>query len=128
MDKKTYIWILVAVIIVLIIGFTYLIVRAQTVEVKLKWDHYPDYGSPDAEFIKVYELNADSTIKEFKGQVSVLIDSIIITINKEDKIYLFGVTAIDSVGNESLKFKSENTASLDGKSAKSPSGLNATWN
>ena len=104
MSKKTWIWLLTFLSIILLILISYVIVKGGQVTLKISWRHYAEYGSPDTEFIKVYELAPDTTIIDFIGQTSVQNDSLIFSIKKENKIYYFGVTAIDSTGNEELTF------------------------
>jgi len=104
MSKKTWIWLLTFLSIILLILISYVIVKGGQVTLKISWRHYAEYGSPDAEFIKVYELAPDTTIINFIGQTLVQNDSLIFSIKKENKIYYFGVTAIDSTGNEELTF------------------------
>jgi len=105
MKKSTWIWIVTILLCVSLLLISYLIVKAQTLELRISWQHYAEYGSPDAEFIKIYELTSDTIIVRFIGQTSVSNDSLIFSISKEDRIYYFGATAIDSNKNESLIFK-----------------------
>ena len=123
--QKKYIIGLTIFVCVLLIFISYLVLKADTKNVVVSWNHYSDYGSPDAEFIKIYELKPDSTIKQYLGAVSVNIDSFVYPINFENRLYYFGVTAVDSSENENRTFP--NVAILDSEAPINPLGTKARW-
>ena len=108
MNKKTWIYILTAIIIILLIFSSYLIVKAQSQQIKVSWDKYDNTGiNSDAFKILIYEIKKDSLgnwIRDIKLGETFIADT---TFNftywqkPEDRIYYYSISAIDTAGNES---------------------------
>lgn len=103
MSTKTVKWILLIVGIILIILAFMIVGSSQDRQFYINWNYYFEKGSPDGAFLRIYELNPDSTI------LRIMADSVNIswtthrfTIVEDDKQHYFTITAIDTANNESI--------------------------
>jgi len=111
-NKKILIWGLIGIGILVLLLLGYLSLTADTVEKKIVWNYYPDYGSSDVEVLRIswYKYSNDTTIVDSKDiDVSVL-DSFKITTFETDYIYKICMYAIDTTGLMSI---SSNVVILD---------------
>ena len=111
-NNKVLIWGLIGIGILVLLLLGYLSLTADTVEKKISWNYYPDYGSGDVEVLRITidKFSNDTTIIDSKDiDVSVL-DSFKITTFETNFIYDICIYAIDTTGLISMP---SNTVTLD---------------
>ena len=107
MKQKTWIYILTVIIILLFVFASYLIVKAQSKQIKLSWKKYYNTGvNSDASKILIYEIKKDSLgdwIRDIKLGETDIADTIFnFTYWEKPKINkYYSISAIDTAGNES---------------------------
>lgn len=102
MNKKIVIWGLVAMVILILLLLGYLSLTASTVERKVSWDYYPDYGSPDVEYLNIEweKLNPDTTLIG-TGSINLVspLDTVRTVVFEKGFIYRIYMVAVDLAGN-----------------------------
>lgn len=102
MNRKIVIWGLVAMVILILLLLGYLSLTASTVERKVSWDYYPDYGSPDVDYLNIEweKCNVD-TILIGTGSINLIspLDTIRAVTFEKGFIYRIHMVAVDSAGN-----------------------------
>ena len=104
MTNKTMRWILLAAGILLIV-LAFLIKDALSGDRKffIEWDLYTVTGSPDAIKLRVLEVNATETalVKVWSDSVNINWTTHQFTIQNDNQLHYFVMTAVDTAGNES---------------------------
>ena len=104
MSTKTLRWIILAIALVLIV-LAFLISDALSGdrEFWIDWDLYTATGSPDAVKLRVLEVNQAGTaiVKVWNDSISVNWTTHKFTIQDDNQLHYFVMTAVDGAGNES---------------------------
>ena len=104
MSTKTLRWIILAIALVLIV-LAFLISDALSGdrEFWIDWDLYTATGSPDAVKLRVLEVNQAGTaiVKVWNDSISVNWTTHKFTIQDDNQLHYFVMTAVDTAGNES---------------------------
>jgi len=100
MSTKTIKWILLGTgILLIILAF---MVKGQDRSFFISWDYYFDTGSSDVTKLKIYEVNADTVVtKVMSDSINPSWTTHRFTIQDDNQLHYFTVTAVDSAGNES---------------------------
>ena len=72
--------------------------------VSFSWRYYPDYGSDDADKLTIYEVSISDTIvivKTVCDSLPITVSSYSKSMEYDDKVHYFVMTATDTAGNES---------------------------
>ena len=111
-NKKVLVWGLIGIGIFVLLLLGYLSLTADTVERKISWDYYPDYGSNDVDSLRIswYKYSNDTTIIDAKDISVSVLDSFKITTFEINFIYKICMYAMDTTGNISI---SSNIVTLD---------------
>jgi len=105
MSSKTTRWILLAVgIIIIILAFLISDIMSGNRTFFIEWDLYSVTGSPDARKLRILEVNATATniIKVWSDSVALHWTTHQFTIQDDNQLHYFVMTAVDTVGNESV--------------------------
>jgi len=111
-NKKVLVWGLIGIGIFVLLLLGYLSLTADTVEKKISWNYYPDYGSSDVEFLNIVleKLSDDTTMVGTENIFVSPLDSFKVTTFETDFVYKIYMFAIDSAYNFSV---SSDTVTLD---------------
>jgi len=111
-NKKVLVWGLIGIGIFVLLLLGYLSLTADTVEKKISWNYYSDYGSNDVEFLYIIleKLSDDTTMVGTENIFVSPLDSFKVTTFETDFIYKIYMFAIDSAQNVSV---SSDTVILD---------------
>ena len=104
MTPKTVRWILLAAGILLVV-LAFFLSDALSGDRKffIEWDLYTVTGSPDAIKLRVLEVNATATalVKVWSDSVNINWTTHQFTIQDDNQLHYFVMTAVDTAGNES---------------------------
>jgi len=111
-NKKIIILGLIGIGILVLLLLGYLSLTADTVEKKIVWNYYSDYGSSDVEFLYIIleKLSDDTTMVGTENIFVSPLDSFKVTTFETDFVYKIFMFAIDSAYNFSV---SSDTVTLD---------------
>jgi hypothetical protein len=104
MTTKTIRWILLGTgILLIVLAFLISDVLSGDRKFFIEWELYTATGSPDAVKLRVLEVNATATalIKVWSDSVNINWTTHQFTIQDDDKLHYFVMTAVDTAGNES---------------------------
>ena len=103
MNTSTIRWILFAVGFILIL-LAFLVVNAADKKFTLDWDLYDVANSPDVKKLRVLEVNETATaiIRVWSDSINFRWTSHQFTIQDDDQLHYFVMTAVDTANNESV--------------------------